>query len=60
MSMLVVTVQSLRCHPMKNYIMFHVCSSLSLMITLYYLSLLGKAVNVIADSIGSVVSIIIS
>ena len=42
MSMPVITVQSLRCQPMENYIMVHVCSSLSLMITLYYLSPLSE------------------
>jgi len=42
MPMPVITVQSLKCQQMKNYIMFHMCSSLSLMITWYYLSLLRE------------------
>ena len=42
MSMPVITVQSLRRQMMDNYIMFHVCSFLSLMITLYYLSPLSE------------------
>jgi hypothetical protein len=39
-SMLVVNVHSFRHQLMENYLWFHVCSSLSLMTTLYYLSLL--------------------
>ena len=37
-----IAVQSLRCQLIESYIMFHVCSALSLITTLYYLSLLSE------------------
>jgi hypothetical protein len=52
--MLVVNVHSFSHQLMKNYLRFHVCSSLSLMTTLYYLSLFEGLVSVIANSVGSV------